>query len=125
MLPETRETFQSKFLFSQVAERVGDVRPSLIGLVDVASDVAGDIGFPDHLLKVLAEFVAARVEEQPALAFVEQSIAFTAFTLSFTAGCEDGTCSEYRILISRAKHCRTISQSEAPTCDLALPAGSP
>jgi len=51
---------QSKFLFDQVAQRVGDMRPSLIGLVDVASEFAGNVGFPDHLLKVLAEFVAAR-----------------------------------------------------------------
>jgi hypothetical protein len=52
----------------QVAQRVEDVRTSTIGLVDVACDVAGDVGFPDHLLQVLGEFVAARIEEQPALA---------------------------------------------------------
>jgi hypothetical protein len=39
---------------------------------------------------------------------------------SFTAGSEEGTCIEHRISISRAKHCRTISESEAPTWDLAL-----
>src|SRR5579863_2608262 len=42
LAPETRETVQSKFGFDQVAERVGDVRPTLIGLVDVAAEVAGD-----------------------------------------------------------------------------------
>ena len=38
------------------------MRPSLIGLVDVAREVAGDVGFPDNLLEVLAEFIAASVE---------------------------------------------------------------
>ena len=32
LVPKTGETAQAKFLFHQVAERVGDMRPSLIGL---------------------------------------------------------------------------------------------
>jgi hypothetical protein len=63
-LPEADESLPCKFLLDPVAQRVEDVRTSTIGLVDVACDV----GFPDHLLQVLAEFVAARMEEQPALA---------------------------------------------------------
>src|ERR1700676_4623842 len=62
---KTSETLQSKSLFDEVAKRVGDVRTPFIRLVDIAADVAGDVGFPHHLLKVLAEVIAARVDELP------------------------------------------------------------
>src|ERR1700688_3185711 len=55
LLPEAGEAVRCKFLLDQVAQRVGDVRTSTIGLVDGACDVAGHIGFPDDLLQVLRE----------------------------------------------------------------------
>src|ERR1700682_3190227 len=107
----------SKFLLDPVARRVGDLRTSTIRLVDVA----GDVGFPDHLLQILC---GVRRSEDRGTAGARPGSSRTSRSprspCSFTAGSEEGTCIEHRISISRAKHCRTISQSEAPTWDLAL-----
>src|ERR1700682_5352249 len=95
----------SKFLLDPVARRVGDLRTSTIRLVDVA----GDVGFPDHLLQILC---GVRRSEDRGTAGARPGSSRTSRSprspCSFTAGSEKGTCIEHRISISRAKHCRTI-----------------